>query len=1212
MTLNGKPNTTHNLVYEESNRGMTFVYQDTLKKLINTTELTNYEKEDHQIVLGNKTLEYDEIRENTYVVLALKVKIINEVVDSTLDKEVKVKLYENNNVFKEEKNLNPTNQNYQFVCFLYKLPEQTERLINLHLKISSRYKVKIYDYELIDKIENCEKYFVSGDEKTISLNDTYEMYYCKDDEIIYFDGFITKEDIIQNIYNLYINYKTGTRDFWYNDGRSYLPGVMAIVIETTKQNYVTITHEMKLDKVIDTKGIKLTKTIEYNQKTDDINNDVYKLKETTTTYYSVYNITKINKKYYNKRGCLVRTETSDPTYIKGETYTLNNLDQVIIKRLLTKDNKTLQVESNLIDENGLINESKQYIEDSYETYSYTYDEYNNLLSTTNSENEVINHYSYDNNDELKIVHNLTETQNHENEQKCNVLSYDEVTKQITKVEANNIIYNFDYDEFERVTTITKENNTNQILDTYQFEYNDLYGTTIIKHNNIEISNVETDDLERIIKQNDINFIYEDDAIGRLKELRSNNYKMKYAYRNDEIINEELTNNDDETLYEIRRTSCVAPIDNTTYNINESTFYVGNQYFLDKVRKTITLSDDYGDKISTSLVYPKLKNTDITSFQVEEVVKPYDGVKKQVNASLSYVTDNSPLPRITTYNTTHKYTYYTNNNKTLTNFLREETYEAYGLNNRKKTTSMAAYQYTRTGLIKKITNETSGFTAYTYDPSFRLTKERTESINSLIKEINYTYDESNNILSKIINNGTTTKTINYTYDPNDKDKLLSYDNKSITYDILGRVIKYYKDNKEYNVEYYKQSLIKKITIYQNEELEKVIEYSYDPLGNLIKEEVYEGTSSLTLVRTYNFYYDGQKLIREVLTEGNEENVIDYIYAESGLIGIRENYQIYQCYQNALKDIVAIYDKGTKVCTYNYTAYGETTIKNEERNGIPLSRICERSSIRYRGYQIDKETGLYLLKTRCYNSEWGRFITKDTIDYLEPDKVYGLNLYAYCMNDPMNYSDPSGCFPILAVILCGIALIGMGLTIGGVASDNNTLTAIGLGMVGTAALISGGIALGGAIATGATLTGIIGGITATAGLGSLGFMSAEIQEATGNGNWILDTTGMDDGLYNTLLLSTAAIATLGTAASSVSSAFNIKTINGIGKYGDYYGVRFQTGAGKTRVLSFHTHGHKVAKGIKSIKEWHWQLQKWNPMNNRTSGTIARWIWWSLKRM
>ena len=221
--------------------------------------------------------------------------------------------------------------------------------------------------------------------------------------------------------------------------------------------------------------------------------------------------------------------------------------------------------------------------------------------------------------------------------------------------------------------------------------------------------------------------------------------------------------------------------------------------------------------------------------------------------------------------------------------------------------------------------------------------------------------------------------------------------------------------------------------------------------------------------------------------------------------------------------------------------------------------------------------------------------------------GLNLYVYCGNDLINIVDHDRCFPVLAIILCGIALAGMGLTIGGVASDNNILTAVGLGMVGFTALVSVCIAIAGAI-----LTSGIGGITATAGLGSLGFMSAEIQETTGNGNWIIDTTGMSDGLYNTLLLSMAVIATLGTAASSVSSAFNIKSINGFGKYGDYYGMRFQTGTGKTRVLSFHTHGHKVAKGIKSIGEWLWQLQKCNTNSNRTSETIAKWIWRSLKRI
>lgn len=192
--------------------------------------------------------------------------------------------------------------------------------------------------------------------------------------------------------------------------------------------------------------------------------------------------------------------------------------------------------------------------------------------------------------------------------------------------------------------------------------------------------------------------------------------------------------------------------------------------------------------------------------------------------------------------------------------------------------------------------------------------------------------------------------------------------------------------------------------------------------------------------------------------------------------------------------------------------------------------------------------------------------------------------YYSDNPVMLANPSGYFPILALILGITAFLGTGITIGGVASENNTLTAVGLGMVGVAALVSGGIAFAGAITTGATLTGILGGVTASAGLGFLGFMSAEIQEATGNGNWIIDTAGMSEGLYNTLLLFTVLTATLGTVASSVSNAFNIKSISGLGKYGDYYGIRFQTGAGKTRVLSFHTHGHKAAKGIKSIGEWH----------------------------
>ena len=126
----------------------------------------------------------------------------------------------------------------------------------------------------------------------------------------------------------------------------------------------------------------------------------------------------------------------------------------------------------------------------------------------------------------------------------------------------------------------------------------------------------------------------------------------------------------------------------------------------------------------------------------------------------------------------------------------------------------------------------------------------------------------------------------------------------------------------------------------------------------------------------------------------------------------------------------------------------------------------------------------------------------------------------------YADPSGHIAISTLILCGLALVGMGLTIGGVASDNNVMTAIGLTMITVPALISGGMAIA---SFGAWGTMAIGGVTSVAGVGTGLFASAEYQEAFTGNNWIIDTTGMSEGLYNGLMLTTAAIATGGTVSS-----------------------------------------------------------------------------------
>lgn len=71
--------------------------------------------------------------------------------------------------------------------------------------------------------------------------------------------------------------------------------------------------------------------------------------------------------------------------------------------------------------------------------------------------------------------------------------------------------------------------------------------------------------------------------------------------------------------------------------------------------------------------------------------------------------------------------------------------------------------------------------------------------------------------------------------------------------------------------------------------------------------------------------------------------------------------------------------------------------------------------------DVETGLYWLLSRYYDPEIGRFISPDSVDYLDPTTINGLNLYAYCNNDPVNYCDPSGHSVIAAIIGLLIATV-----------------------------------------------------------------------------------------------------------------------------------------------------------------------------------------------
>lgn len=100
-----------------------------------------------------------------------------------------------------------------------------------------------------------------------------------------------------------------------------------------------------------------------------------------------------------------------------------------------------------------------------------------------------------------------------------------------------------------------------------------------------------------------------------------------------------------------------------------------------------------------------------------------------------------------------------------------------------------------------------------------------------------------------------------------------------------------------------------------------------------------------------------------------------------------------------DVISITDvQGNELAQYSYDEWGNTlsTSDNDIANINPL---------RYRGYYYDNETSYYYLQSRYYDPCICRFINADDTEIAKTWKndKFSNNLYLYCNNDPINYSD-----------------------------------------------------------------------------------------------------------------------------------------------------------------------------------------------------------------
>jgi len=209
----------------------------------------------------------------------------------------------------------------------------------------------------------------------------------------------------------------------------------------------------------------------------------------------------------------------------------------------------------------------------------------------------------------------------------------------------------------------------------------------------------------------------------------------------------------------------------------------------------------------------------------------------------------------------------------------------------------------------------------------------------------------------------------------------------------------------------------------------------------------------------------------------------------------------------------------------------------------------NNFRFPRQYYDQETGLHYNYFRDYNPGIGRYIEPDPIGLMG-----GINVYAYCMNDPINMADPSGQVGIPGIII-GAASGGLAGFVAGAQAGN-----IWAGVVGGAggALIGGFVGGVGGFAfspeVGAIVGGIAGGLIGGASGGVIAkkledpyASTAEKLQATAKGAGIGIATGTIAGALG---VTATSIGATGYAISLASAVITTPIACVLGIFSDLF--------------------------------------------------------------
>ena len=233
-------------------------------------------------------------------------------------------------------------------------------------------------------------------------------------------------------------------------------------------------------------------------------------------------------------------------------------------------------------------------------------------------------------------------------------------------------------------------------------------------------------------------------------------------------------------------------------------------------------------------------------------------------------------------------------------------------------------------------------------------------------------------------------------------------------------------------------------------------------------------------TYNYHYLGDQLVE--MAWGS--NRMYFTYDDIGPASFIFNGEEYFYSRNAQGDVTGIFSEfGVQVATYTYDPWGRPTSE-------AMTALGHNNPLRYRGYVYDTETGLYYLNSRYYNPTWGRFINADNQITTGSD-LTGTNLFAYCGNNPVNRTDPTGeawWHWVLGAAVVAAAAVATVVTCGGFAAAATAVCMVGSGVAAatTASTVAAGAFIGSATVYGMAV------VTAAS-------TSSSIKEFNNQGNW-----------------------------------------------------------------------------------------------------------------